>query len=506
MFKRKSKMKTKKEMSKYMYDSIVIGGGAAGLTTAGISANFGAKTIMIEMDRLGGDCTWTGCVPSKTLLKAASVMHNARKAESFGIENRSMEMDPAKVMAHVDKVRKEVYQDADDPKIFEDMGIEIASGHAEFIDDHTIKITNGKGIEREITGKFIFICTGAKAFVPPIKGVESVDYLTNESLFEIENLPEKLLIVGGGPIGSEMSQAFVRLGSEVQVVDMAPGILSNDDPELTNILKSKLEEEGVIYHLSSAVKEIGKSKNGIEVTIEKDGEEKKLFADKVLLATGRRANIDSLNLAAAGIEVGKKGITVNDKCRTNKRHIYAVGDVTGRYQFTHMCEHMAKVATSNALIKIPMKIDKKHVPWVTFTEPELGHVGATEQQLKEDGVTFEVYRFPFSKIDRAIADGQTTGLIKVYAKKWSGKILGASIVGAHAGEMISQYALAMRNGVSLRDFADTIHPYPSYGLGARRAADQWYIRNQSATMVKWIKRIFGYRGEIPDYSDPNRIV
>ena len=171
-----------------------------------------------------------------------------------------------------------------------------------------------------------------------------------------------------------------------------------------------------------------------------------------------------------------------------------------------MSEHMAKVATSNALIKIPMKIDAEHVPWVTYTDPELGQIGATENQLKKSGSSYEVYRFPFSKIDRAITDGNTTGLIKVFATKWTGKILGASIVGAHAGEMISQYALAMRNGVSLRDFADTIHPYPSYGLGARRAADQWYIRNQSETMVKWIQRIFGYRGEIPDYSDPDRIV
>ena len=226
----------------------------------------------------------------------------------------------------------------------------------------------------------------------------------------------------------------------------------------------------------------------------------------ILFATGRRANIDSLNLEKAGVHSTKKGIKINEKCRTNQRHIYAVGDVTGEYQFTHMSEHMAKVATSNALIKVPMKIDRKHVPWVTYTDPEMGQIGATEKQLIDMGATFEVYRFPFSKIDRAITDGNTTGLIKVYAKKWSGKILGVSILGAHAGEMISQYALAMRNGVSLRDFADTIHPYPSYGLGARRAADQWYIRNQSETLVKWVQRLFRYRGEIPDYSDPNRVV
>ena len=493
-------------MAKYDYDALVIGGGAAGLTTAGIAANFGAKTVMIEKDRLGGDCTWTGCVPSKTLLKAASVMHQAKKAEKYGLTPGAVELDPVSVMKHVDRVRREVYEEADDPVIFEDMGIDVVQGEAGFVDEHTVKITDSNGLQREISGKYIFICAGASAFVPPVNGIDTVDYLTNESLFEIDDLPEELIIVGGGPIGSEMSQAFVRLGTKVDVVDMAPGILRNDDPELSSILKETLESEGVTYHLESSLKKVSGLGSSITVSIEQNGDIKELTADKILMATGRRANIDSLQLKAAGIETYRGGISVNDKCQTNKKHIYAIGDVTGRYQFTHMCEHMAKVATSNALIKVPMKIDKKHVPWVTYTDPELGHVGATEQQLKDSGESFEVYRFPFSKIDRAITDGNTTGLIKVCAKKWSGKILGASILGAHAGEMISQYALAMRNGVSLREFADTIHPYPSYGLGARRAADQWYIRNQSETMVKWIKRLFGYRGEIPDYSDPDRII
>ncbi len=493
-------------MGKYEFDAVVIGGGAAGLTTAGIAANVGARTIMIEMNRLGGDCTWTGCVPSKTLLKAATVMHNTHQAESFGLAAGKIEIKPEKVMAHVDQIRKKVYKDADEPGIFENIGIKVVNGRATFIDEHTLQIIDNQGIKSKVSGKYIFICTGATAQVPPIKGVDSVDYLTNESLFEIDDLPGKLVIIGAGPIGTEMAQAFVRLGAEVHVVDMAPGILSNDDPELTSILKETLEKEGVNYHLNADVKEVKKSGKGVNITIEKGGKESVLKADRLLLATGRKANIDLLELDAADISYDKSGVTVNDKCRTNKRHIYAVGDVTGRYNFTHMSEHMAKVATSNALLKLPMKIDKKHAPWVTFTDPELGHVGATEKQLRKDRKKFEVYRFPYSKIDRAITEGQTTGLIKVYAKKWTGKILGVSIVGAHAGEMISLYALAMRNGVSLREFADTIHPYPTYGLGARRAADQWYIRNQSETVVKWIKRIFGYRGDIPDYSDPDRIV
>lgn len=491
---------------KTMYDAIVIGGGSAGLTSAGIAANFGAKTIMIEKERLGGDCTWTGCVPSKTLIKAASVLHQTKEATKYGLSISLDSIDTGKIMEHVDHIRKEVYEDADKPEIFERMGIEVVNGDASFVDDHTVKIVDSKGLVREITGRYIFICTGAKAFIPPIPGVEDVEVLTNESLFEINKLPKKLVIVGAGPIGTEMAQSFNRLGAEVHVLDMTPGILTNDDPELTDILLQRLIKEGIHYHLKSAAKRLEKSDHGVTVHFEKGEESESIYADAVLMATGRRANIESLNLEAAGVKTYKAGIEVNDKCRTNKRHIYAVGDVTGRYQFTHMCEHMAKIATTNALLKVPMKIDQKHVPWATYTDPELAHVGASEKELRENGVKFETYRFPFSKIDRAITDGQTTGLIKIHAKKWNGKILGASVVGVHAGEMISQYALAMKNGVTLRNFADTIHPYPSYGLGARRAADQWYIKNQSESVVKWIQRIFRYRGEIPDYSDPNRIV
>jgi pyruvate/2-oxoglutarate dehydrogenase complex dihydrolipoamide dehydrogenase (E3) component len=491
---------------KTMYDAIIIGGGAAGLTSAGIAANFGAKTIMIEKERLGGDCTWTGCVPSKTLIKAASVLHHAKQASKYGISISMDSVDTGKIMEHVDQIRKEIYEDADRPEIFEEMGIEVVQGDASFIDDKTVKIVDSKGLVREISGRYIFICTGAKAFIPPIPGVKDIEVLTNESLFEIKELPKKLVIVGAGPIGIEMAQSFNRLGTEVHVFDVTPGILPNDDPELTDILFQSLKLEGIHFHLKSSVNRLEKANEGVRVYFEKSKEIQSITADAVLMATGRRANISSLNLEAAGVNTYKGGIEINDKCRTNKGHIYAVGDVTGRYQFTHMSEHMAKVATTNALLKIPMKIDHKHVPWATFTEPELAHIGASEKDLREKGVKFETYRFPFSKIDRAITDGQTTGLIKVFAKKWNGKILGASVVGAHAGEIISQYALAMKNGVTLRNFADTIHPYPSYALGARRAADQWYIKNQSEAVVKWIQRIFRYRGEIPDYSDPNRIV
>ena len=493
-------------MSNYEYDAIIIGGGSAGLTASGIAANVGAKTMMIEAHRLGGDCTWNGCVPSKVLLKAGKVAHQIRNAGKFGLLEAEPEINFKKVIEHVHHIRDEVYEDADRPEIDEDMGIEVVFGKASFKNEHTIEIEQENGDMRTVSSRYFFIATGARAFVPPIAGLEEVDYLTNESLFEIEQLPEHLIIIGGGPIGVEMSQAFVNLGAQVTVVDMADRIMQNDDPELVEILAGELAKQGVSFEMNASIKKVEKHNEGVQVVIEQDGKEKTVSGSHLLVATGRKSNYEALNLPAAGVKTNKKGIQIDNSCSTNVSHIYAIGDVTGRYQFTHMSEHMSKVAVTRALLKLPMSIDRKHVPWATYTTPELAHVGATQKQLDANDTKYEVYRFPYSKIDRAITEGETVGMIKIFASKLTGKIYGAGVVGAHAGEMISEYALAMKNGVTLRNLADTIHPYPSWGLGARRAADQWYIKNQSATSVKWMKRIFGYRGTVPDFSDPNRIV
>ena len=482
----------------YDYDVIVIGGGAAGLTASGISANFGAKTMMVERHRLGGDCTWTGCVPSKAILKAAKVAQHIREANDFGLIDATVHVDFKSVMQRVRHIREEVYEDADRPEIYENMGIEVVSAQATFIDSHTIELQSDTST-RKVTSRYFVIAAGASAWVPPITGIESVPHLTNESLFEIDNFPEKMAIVGSGPIGTEMSQAFARLGSQVTVFERGQQIMGKDDPELASLLQSKLELEGIQYRLGSSVNKVESNGPTVKVFYETNGITQTLEADQILLATGRRPNIEGLNLDAAGIVHTQQGITVNDRCRTNIRHIYAIGDVTGRYQFTHMSEHMAKVATTNMLLKIPMKIDQTNVPWVTFTDPELGHVGASEQQLREAGIKYEVYHFPYTKVDRAVTESESTGLIKVYAKKFNGKIYGADVLGTNAGELISEYGLAMRNGISLRQIADTIHAYPTYGLGARRAADQWYVRKQSAGFVKIVKTLFGYRGPVNEY-------
>jgi dihydrolipoamide dehydrogenase len=489
----------------YDYDVLVLGGGAAGLSAAGIATNLGAKTLMVEREKLGGDCTWTGCVPSKTLLKAAKVVHQARTASRYGLTDTEMEVDFPGVMEHVRSVRQEVYEDADAPEIFEDMGIDVRHGTAHFVDGHTVAIRDADGNRHQVTGRFIVIATGASAFIPPIDGIDRVPVLTNEDLFDLEELPDRLAIVGGGPIGTEMAQAFSRLGSDVTVIDMADGILQNDDPELSGRLREILEDEGVRYVLNAQVEGVTASNGTVAVAAEQNGSSVTVEADRLLLATGRTANVDGLNLDAAGIETGRRGITVDDRCRTNQKHIYAVGDVTGRYQFTHMSGHMAKVAVTNAILKMPSTIDSDHVPWVTYTEPELAHVGARESDLEESDVSHRTYRFPFSKLDRAITEGETEGLIKVHVKDLTGKILGASVLGAHAGELITSFAIAMRNGVTLRNIGDTIHPYPAWGEGVRRVADQWYVQKQSPTITRALKTVFGYRGPVIE-PDPEKII
>lgn len=489
---------------RYDFDMIVIGGGAAGLTAAGISSNMGAKTMMVESNRLGGDCTWHGCVPSKTLLHAAKVASTLRKSEQFGVDLSNISLDFGLVMDQVRDVRNQVYEEADHPDHFREMNIDVAFGKASFLNPNTIEIV-GSNERRRVSSRYFVIATGSRAVIPSIPGLNQVPYLTNESLFELKEQPSTLTIVGGGPVGIEMGQAFQRLGTQVTIVDRLDRILKNDDEELAKMLQNRLQKEGIQFRLSASIQSIYDVNGRIEIDTKINELEKSWASDQLLVATGRVPNHDQLGLDRAGVTHSKHGIHVNDRCRTNVRHIYAAGDVTGRYQFTHMSEHMAKIATTNALLKLPMKIDTKHVPWSTYTDPELSHVGATESSLIQDGVAYEIYRFPYDKIDRAVMDQQTDGLIKIFAKKRSGKILGATIYGAHAAELISEYAISMKNGVSLRKIADTIHPYPSYGLGARRAADQWYVKSQSEWAIKMIKKIFSYRGEVPELDD-DRIV
>jgi pyruvate/2-oxoglutarate dehydrogenase complex dihydrolipoamide dehydrogenase (E3) component len=467
------------------YDLVVIGGGSAGLTSSGIGASLGAKTLMVEAHRLGGDCTWTGCIPSKALL------HLSKPGAGGGLR-----ADP---YARMRQIREEVYHDADRPEIFERMGVEVAFGKASFVDKHTLRIKSDGG-ERVITGRKIIIATGGRAAVPPIPGLDAVPYLTNETLFELTETPEHLVIIGAGPIGIEMAQAFRNLGAEVSVIDMAPRIMPRDHKDLTAQLQAHLEGQGIRFFLGNGIDSVG---GMVDVRL-KDGTI--ISGSHLLIATGRRPNVESLNLDAAGVAYTPTGIGIDRSCRTNVRHIFAIGDVTGRFAFTHMSEHTAKVAALTALLRFPMGTTPELTPWVTYTTPELAHVGATEAELKARGVAYFTYRFPYSKIDRAITEEATLGELRIYARKRDGKVYGADILGERAGDLIGYYAMAMRNGLTLRHIADTIFPYPTYGLGARRAADQWYIQAQSPALVRWIRRLFGYRGTIPRKPGPYEFV
>lgn len=492
---------------KYDYDVIVLGGGAAGLTSAGLAASFGAKTALIEARKLGGDCTWYGCVPSKALLQAAKISHLFNSSEKYGIVGQKSEINIEKVLSKVHSIQNHIYNDADHPDIYKKLGIEVINAKGKFLDRNKILITNqDDNSEKIISGKFIFISTGSSPFIPPIKGISEIDYLTNENIFSIKELPKELLVVGGGPIGCEMAQAFLRLGSKVSIVDISDRILNNDDSEHSEILKKSLEEEGITFHLKTVVEEFIKDGNKIKVKLTKEGKSTFYQFDKVLISSGRKPNIMNLDVEKVGIKFTNKGIITDQSGRTNIKNIFAVGDCAGSFQFTHYAEHMAKKTMSTALLKIPFKFEPQNIVWSTYTDPEVAHVGLTRVELEKKKIKYKIYRFPFAKIDRAITESNSNGWIKVYAKEFNGKIYGVDIVGTNAGEMINEFALAIKNNISLRKIADTIHAYPTYMLGNRRVADQWYVQKQSRTFVKILKMLFGYRGNLPDLSERGRIV
>ncbi|PSQ98448.1 MAG: mercuric reductase, partial [Bacteroidetes bacterium QS_9_68_14] len=481
------------------YDLLVIGGGAAGLTAAGLGASFGAKTLLVEEDRLGGDCTWTGCVPSKALLKSA---HDARITENGTLGNAPDDGTRfAGAMRRARRIRREIYDDADAPEHLQEFGVEVKSGHARLVASHFAEIEREAetGTPEQVEADRVVLATGGQPAPPPLDGLANVDYLTNETLFELEERPERAAVLGGGPIGTEMAQALQRLGVQVTVLERSGRILGNDHPRLAGMLQERLAEEGVTYRLGASVRRVEPAEGGpraATIHYEQDGEHRTCTVDALLVATGRRPRTGGLGLDAAGVDYDDSGIAVDDRCRTSAGPIWAVGDVTGRYQFTHMSEHMAKVAVTNAILKVPQKIDAGRVPWVTYTDPELAHVGQTERELKDDGTGYETYRFPLGRLDRAVCEGRDQGEIRLYATAWRGQILGASVLAPRAGELIGTVAVAMKSGASLATISDTIFPYPTYGQGVRRAADQWYAQKQRPWLVRSIQTVFGYDGPV----------
>ncbi|MBP9175521.1 MAG: FAD-dependent oxidoreductase [Rhizobiales bacterium] len=459
-----------------IYDLAIIGAGSGGLSVAAAAAQFGQKVILFEKGKMGGDCLNYGCVPSKALIAAAKQAHVFRTSGPYGIAAAEPKVDFKKVRDHIRKVIAAI-EPHDSAARFEKLGVKVVPGAAKFRDAKTLE--SGGSI---FSAKRIVIATGSRPAVPAIPGLETVAYFTNETIFENSVLPKHLIIIGGGAIGMELAQAHRRLGSAVTVIE-AFTPLAKDDPELAAVVLESLRRDGVKIFAETAIKKISKAKPGIAIETAGHG---KITGSHLLVATGRAANVEGLNLEAAGVVYTAKGVTVDKGLRTSQKHIYAIGDVAGGLQFTHVANYHAGLVIRNALFRLPVSNRSDIIPHVTFSEPELAQVGFTEAQaLKDYGPSIKVVRWPFLDNDRAQAEGKTTGLIKAIIGK-RGRILGVGIVGANAGEVIQPWVLAMNEGLKIRAIAGMVAPYPTLGEINRRVAVNYF---SGLASNPWLRRV-----------------
>ncbi|HDP26321.1 MAG TPA: NAD(P)/FAD-dependent oxidoreductase [Deltaproteobacteria bacterium] len=455
-------------MAQYDYDLGIIGGGAAGLTAAAGGAQFGAKTMLIEKaGTLGGDCLHFGCVPSKTLLRTAGIWAQARRTSEFGLPVLSLPpVDLGHVMDRVHSVIEKI-QLHDSPEQFCGLGAEIRFGSPVFRGDHVVEL-NGE----RISSRSWIIATGSSPTLPSVEGIGGVPYWTNETVFSQHILPKRLLVLGGGPIGLELSQAFCRLGTKVIVIEFLDQILGPEDPDIAKILEKRLLYEGVEIRTNTLAVKAQKVDGSIRLSVSPsrgEGTETVLEADALLVAAGRKPNIDGLQLEAAGILSTPKGITTDARMRTNISHVYACGDVNGQMPFTHVAGYEGGIALTNAVLRLPRKADYTKVGWCTFTDPEVASIGLNEKRARQQNIDYHTIEEHFCENDRALAEGEHIGKIKILVSP-KGKLLGCQIIGAHAGELIHEWILTMNAGVKLSSIASAVHVYPTLSEISKRAA------------------------------------
>ncbi|MFB6275747.1 MAG: NAD(P)/FAD-dependent oxidoreductase [Halothece sp.] len=466
------------------YDVVIIGGGSGGLVVASAAAQLNAKVALVEKDRLGGDCLWFGCVPSKSFLHASRVAHEVKNSSRFGIYSTPPDIQFSEAMGHVQQAISNI-QPNDSPERFESLGVEVIFGEGEFKDESTFTV-NG----RDLQARAFVVSTGSRPKVPPIEGIEQAGFLTNEQVFSLKERPESLAVIGAGPIGCELGQAFHRLGSQVTMISSRDRILPKEDPEAAKVVEEQLEADGI-----NLVR--GKRAQKVEVI---DGKkhlwvgDEKVVVDEILVSSGRVPNVGSLNLEAAGVNYNHQGVAVNQKLQTSNKRIYACGDVIGGYQFTHVAGYEAGIIVQNALFFPSAKADYRVIPWATFTEPELARVGLTEEQARERyGNEFEVLKQEFADVDRAQAEGATEGFAKIIATP-KGQILGAHLVGPSAGELIHEIILAMKNQLPVSALTGMIHIYPTLSEVNSKAALQLKKRNYAKNefLQNSLRRLFGF--------------
>ena len=465
------------------YDLIAIGGGTAGLVSAAGAAYLGVGAALVEKSALGGDCLWTGCVPSKALIASARLAHAMRHADELGLESASPAHAFSSVMARMREARR-VVEHHDDPQRFRDMGVTVEFGSAQFVSPDTVEV---EGVGR-LKSKRIVVATGALPVEPPIPGLAEAGYLNHHTLWESDELDSRVAVLGAGPIGLEMAQVFARLGSSVTVIEMAPRILLRDDAELAGHLQSILEVDGIEFRLGTRAERI-ELHGGSKVVVTDTGEP--VGAGEIFVATGRKPLIEGLGLDRAAVETRNGAVVVDDRLRTSNRGVWAAGDVTGGMQFTHVADHMAKAVLRNALIPGSARVNYDTVPTVTYTDPELAHVGLSHEEAQARGGS--TFTYPFDDLDRAIVDRETHGLVKITADK-KGRILAASILGSHAGDLLMPLVLAKKNGLTLNDIAGTIFPYPTMVEGVLRACNAFRRTKLDGTggraltkVISWLK-------------------
>jgi len=464
------------------YNLVVIGAGTAGLVSAAGAAGLGAKVALVERRLLGGDCLNFGCVPSKSLIRSARAMAAIRDAAPFGIKAASGETDFAAVMERVRRIRARISHHDSVRRFSRELGIDVFLGNGCFTGPDTLEV-NGKTLRF----RKAVIATGARPGNPGIPGLEDAGFLTNETVFSLTRRPERLVVLGGGPIGCELAQAFRRLGCAVTIVEQAPQFLTREDPDAALILARAFEREGIRVKLNTTVEKV-ETRGGEKIVHLKNGAASEtLVVEEILVGVGRVPNGEGLGLEAAGVRSGARGVEVDDRLRTTNPLVYAAGDVCSRYQFTHMADAAARIVIQNALFHGRKKASALTIPWCTYTDPEIAHVGMYERDAEQARIAVDTFLRPLSEVDRAITDGEEDGFVKVHVKRGSDRILGATIVALHAGEMISEITLAMVGGVGLGALASVIHPYPTQAEAIRHTGDL-YTRTR---LTPFVKKIFG---------------
>jgi len=473
--------------TKLNVDICVIGGGSGGLSVAAGASQMGASVVLCEQGKMGGDCLNYGCVPSKALLAAGHAAQGIREAGRFGVSAGEPRIDAAGVFGHVHGAIGAIAPN-DSVERFEGLGVTVVEASARFTGPRTVVAG-----DTEITARRVVIATGSSAFVPPIPGLDSVDYLTNETVFYRDTLPQRLIVVGGGPIGIELAQAHRQLGIDVTVLELFT-IMPKDDPELVGVVRRRLEADGLDIREGVNIARVEKSGDGVTVILGADGEaEERLEADDILIATGRRPNVDGLDLEKAGIAYTPKGIQVDQRLRTTNKKVFAIGDVAGGLQFTHVAGYHAGVVIKNALFRLPAKADHGSVPWVTYTTPELAQVGLTEAEARAAGHEIRILRWPYHENDRAQAEAETEGMVKAIVTP-KGQILGCGIAGRAAGELIHTWVLAMSTKSKIGAIAQMIAPYPTLGEVSKRAAGSFYTPSLFSERTRWIVRLLARFG------------